>query len=329
MQAPATTAPATTTAVPSPAPSTAPLTGVDLAAAGLDPAILDRPVLAVKIENTVAARPQIGLEAADVVFEEIVEGGITRFLALFHSTVPDTVGPIRSARLVDVELLPAYRPILGYSGAREEVTAALQRAGLALVADDGLDPFYRDPDRPRSHDLFASGAGLYARGEGLAGVTPAPRSGEFAPEPPAGAATCAPAPCEDPGTQIDVVLSDVATASWRYDAAAGVYRRTQVPDGDGEDPAIGAANVVALGMQVGPGGCCDTSGSPFTATQVLGEGRAIILREGRWYEARWRKSAPQAQLQLLDPSGVPFVLAPGASWVHLAPVENLPPAPGG
>lgn len=312
---------------PEPTPArpsaTAPLTGTPV-----EPAVLDRPVLAVKIENTKAARPQAGLDRADVVFEELVEGGITRFIALFHSEVPEVVGPIRSARLVDAAILPAYRGILAYSGARAEVTDALLRAGIALLVDDGGDAFYRDRSRSRSHDLFATGEALYAKGAGKDNVAPAAPVWRFADDAPAGAVTC-PTATPDCGTAIDVRLSGVAIANWEYEPASGQYRRAQNGEptrvtGSGR---VGAANVVALGMAVGPGGCCDGAGSPFTRTDVVGEGRAIVLRDGKRYEARWSKGSPTDHLILTTNDGAPFPLKPGPTWVHLAPAENLPPAP--
>ncbi|PWG74405.1 DUF3048 domain-containing protein, partial [Enterococcus hirae] len=86
----------------------------------------DQPVVAVKIENTPSAYPLAGIEQADVVYEQIVEVGVTRFAALFHSQLPERVGPVRSARFVDVPLLQPWAPVLVYSGARGEVNDALR-----------------------------------------------------------------------------------------------------------------------------------------------------------------------------------------------------------
>ena len=107
-------------------------------------------MVSVKIENTPSARPQAGLDRADVVFEEIVEGGVTRFAALFHSDLPAEVGPVRSARLVDVPLLNPWHSILVYSGARGDVTDALRAADhIGLLADPGTGPiFSRRPTVP-------------------------------------------------------------------------------------------------------------------------------------------------------------------------------------
>lgn len=311
-------------AVPTPEPApavVAPLTGEPVD----DPAIATRPVLAVKIENSAAARPQAGLDEADIVYEEIVEGGLTRFIALFHSRVPEVVGPVRSARPEDVDVLPAYTPILAYSGARDDVTAALRASGLALLVDDGGDAFVRDPSRSRSHDLMGDGPRLLEKGGDLPNVAPATPVFTYAEEAPPGAAACSDggSGC---GTATTVRFSGAAATGWTYDPAEGVYRRTQ----DGEPSRvtgpgrIGAANVVVLGMHVGAGGCCDTAGTPFTETTIIGEGPAIVLRDGQRYDVTWRKPSARSHLQLLASDGRPLPLAPGPTWIHLAPEDRLP-----
>lgn len=318
--APTTAEAAAPTTAP-PAAAVAPLTGV----ATDDPSLADRPVLAVKIENSAAARPQAGLDVADVVYEEIVEGGITRFIALFHSRVPAVIGPVRSARPEDVEVLPAYAPILVYSGARDDVTASLRSSGMALITDDGSGVLTRDPGRARSHDLMGDGPALLEKGAALPGAEPARPVFTHDPEPPAGAVTCA-ADAPACGEELTVRFSGAAVTGWTYDAGAGVYRRSQngepsVVTGPGR---IGAANVVVLGMQVGTGGCCDAAGTPFTVTTVVGEGPAVVLRDGRRYDVTWRKTSPAAHLELLADGDTPLPLAPGATWIHLAPVDRLP-----
>ncbi|MBW3657648.1 MAG: DUF3048 domain-containing protein [Actinobacteria bacterium] len=310
---------ATTAPAPVPGP-VAPLTGeaVD------DPAVADRPVLAVKIENTAAARPQAGLDLADIVYEEIVEGGVTRFIALFQSEVPDVVGPVRSARPEDVAILPAYTPILAYSGARDEVTQMLRASGIVLLTDDGGDAFSRDPGRSRSHDLMGDGPRLYEKGDATAVGAATPVFARDA-TPPAGAVACD-AATPDCGTAATIRFSGAAVTGWTWDADAGVYRRDQ----DGEPSRvtgpgrIGAANVVVLGMHVGQGGCCDAAGTPFTETTILGDGAAVVLRDGRRYDVRWRKTAAGSHLELLAADGAPFPLAPGPTWIHLAPADRLP-----
>jgi hypothetical protein len=277
----------------------------------------DQPIVAVKIENTSAARPQAGLEAADLVFEQLVEGGLTRFAVLFHSELPTDVGPVRSARFVDIDILGSLGSALVYSGARQEVTDALwQQRLIALIADSGRPIFRRAPDRPGSHDLMADLEAALALAVTLPQVTPAPRFLEFGPAPDGGA----------PGTEVTIRLSGAARTGWQWDAEAAVYRRfqneqPQVVTGDGQ---VGAANVVAIGTDVGTGGCCDTAGNPFTVTRFTGDGPAVIWRDGLRFEARWVKPSATAHLSLTTTDGQPFPLAPGPTWFHLARPDAIP-----
>lgn len=306
------------TASPTPSPTpgvVAPLTGVEVHD---DPELLERPVLAVKIENTPAASPQAGLDAADVVFEENVEGGVTRFLALFHSHIPERAGPVRSARFVDTGVVRGFDAALVYSGARDEVDRALAAAGIELLTE-GDPGFARDPGRSAPHNLFADLRQLVDLAA-AAGVPPAEPTGwEWAGDAPSGG----------DGDEVEVAMSGAVRTQWRYDPAAGVYRRSQngtatTVTGSGE---IGAANVVVLASDVHTGGCCDSAGGAYVETDPVGEGRAVLLRDGRWYEGRWRKDAADAQYELTDPDGDPLVLAPGPTWIHLAPAAGLPDPP--
>ena len=138
---------------PSPAPVHCPLTGVETSRS----TDIARPPLAVKIENSVAARPQAGLEAADIVYEELAEGGITRFLVIFHCSDASSVGPVRSARLVDPDILQAFSPVLfGYSGANPIVDSKVRSTkGLTVISDDGK-AFHRERGRSAPHNLFTS-----------------------------------------------------------------------------------------------------------------------------------------------------------------------------
>ncbi len=318
---------------PSPSPSPSP-TPEDVAALtgepGAAPDVLERPAIAVKVENSSAARPQSGLDAADIVFEELTEGGITRFIAIFNSQLPERVGPVRSGRLIDAAVLPPFSPVLALSGARDEVVNAIRRGGIETLYDDGTDSLYfRDRTRRAPSNLYVAGTDLFEAAGPLA--PPATAAFSYAAAAPAGAAECDDddEDCEDPGAAIEVRMSRVAVAGWEYDSAEGLYRRSQNGQpfrvtGSGQ---VGAANVVVLGMVVGPGVCCDAAGNPLTRTDVVGSGRAIILRDGSWYEARWEKTSELEHIQLISAEGEPFTLKPGATWVHLAPRGNLPAAP--
>src|ERR1700683_1618819 len=128
---------------------------------------LTRPALSIKIENTPEARPQTGLDQADVVYEEVTEGGITRFMAVFNSQVPAVIGPIRSARAMDPDLFTPLGGIFAYSGADAPNVALVNAvAGVDVIADNGTTStgMYRDPTKGSPHNLYGQTALLFAKG---------------------------------------------------------------------------------------------------------------------------------------------------------------------
>ena len=285
--------------------------------------VLARPLLTVKVENSENARPQSGLDAADVVVEELVEGGITRFLVLFHGELPERAGPVRSARPVDVDLLSGLGPSgFAYSGARAEVEELLAAAPSIRVVE-GVDGFFRDDVRRAPHDLYVEPATVLdvvrARG-----ARPLVDIGwRFSEQVPDGALTCPAGAtgCADPGAAIVIEMSAAFRTGWTYDAPAGVYRRQQngrpfAVTGPGE---IGAANVVVLATRhyVGASGYDETDATTTGAP-------ALVLRDGRRYAARWEKPAAGDLLRILTPDGEPFPLKPGATWLHLPAAERMP-----
>jgi hypothetical protein len=312
-------------AEPEAAPLTerAPLTGV-LLEDDRGAVLGERPLLVVKVENSTQARPQAGLDRADVVFEELVEGGMTRFIALFHSDLPDVVGPVRSARPVDVALGSGFgQPVFAYSGARPAVQSLLRGSPL-IALEEGAPGFHRVPDRRSPHDLFVRSADVMEAGvERGAGPLVSP-GWAFDEDPPAGATTVtcdasSGTDCAAPGEGLQVPMSTSSRTGWSYDEAAGVYRRDQggepsVVTGEGR---IGAANVVVLATRHYTDGCCDSNGAPYAETSVTGEDVAIVLRDGVRYEAAWRKTSAEAPLELLGDDGEPFPLKPGPTWILL------------
>lgn len=298
---------------PSEPSQVAPLTGMPVD----DDVDLSRPAMAVKIENTSSARPQAGLDVADVVYEQLVEGGVTRFIALYHSQIPEVAGPVRSARLVDIDVLVPYRPMLVYSGARGDVTNALVSTGLiALLPDDGQPVFYRDPERSKSHDLFVRGEVAFEKGSTYDEVGTFESPFVFDEQPPRGGERV---------TRLDVRMSGFSETGWVWDENGDVFRRLQderpheIVDGQ-----IGAANVVVVLTDIGPGACCDTAGNPFVATRMTGGGPAVVLRDGRRYDARWNKDAVSEHLTIETPEGETFPFAPGPTWILLAPNNAIP-----
>jgi hypothetical protein len=286
-------------------PLTFPLTGMPTEALPVRPAML------VKVSNSPEARPQTGLEAADVVFEELTEGGVTRFLAVFHSQPPAVVGPVRSARPVDTALLSGFGyPGFAYSGARPEVRAMLVRAPAALLTE-GAPGFFRDDGRYASHpvaphDLFVELGPATDAAEG-AGAQPLGDIGWIFDE-------ARPPDTGSDATAIDIRMSDTSTTSWTFDAGESLYRREQngAPTVVTGTESIGAANVIVLDVRhyVGASG--------YPETDVVGEGPALVLRDGQRYAAWWAKPTATATLEVLAPDGeTPFPLRPGPTWIHL------------
>lgn len=295
-----------------------PFTGVRV-----DPAVLARPLLAVKVENSENARPQSGLESADIVFEELVEGGITRFMALFHSELPDEVGPVRSARPVDADLLSGFGPSgFAYSGARAEVQELLAATPSVRVVE-GVNGFFRDDVRRAPHNLYLD-AGEVLDVVTARGARPLVDIGwSFQEEVPAGGLTCpaSAASCADPGASIVIEMSAAFRSGWTYDPTAGVYRRDQNGRSfatTGRDE-IGAANVVVLATRhyVGASGYDETDATTSGAP-------ALVLRDGRRFAARWEKPTASDPLRILTPAGEAFPLRPGPTWVHLPPAARMP-----
>jgi hypothetical protein len=282
-----------------------------------------RPALLVKVSNSPEARPQTGLAEADVVFEEVVEGGATRFIAVLHSRVPEVLGPVRSARPVDVELISGFgRPGFAYSGARPEVRDMLSRAP-AVTLTEGGPGFFRDGGAYASH-AFAP-HNLFLRPQEVVeavaerGARPLGELGwVFDEEAPA------PSPDGDPegGRSVRIPMSTSSVTTWVYDEQAGGYHRQQ--DGTPMEVTgperVAAANVVVLDVRhyVGASG--------YPETEVLGSGPGLVLRDGQLHRVTWSKPTPTDPLVLRAPGReTAFPLKPGPTWIHLP--DELPQVP--
>ncbi|HUH06758.1 MAG TPA: DUF3048 domain-containing protein [Egibacteraceae bacterium] len=299
----------TPTPTPTPTPDTAPLTGLPVD----DPAVLERPVLAAKIDNAPKARPQVGLEVADVVIEELVEGGTTRFIALYHSVDPGQIGPVRSGREVDANLLPAFQPVLAISGAAAPVNRDFANAGLLVLSYDAGHPaFSNDPGRPRPHHVIGSTEALWAAAPDL---PPAALAWPF---------DAAAQPGGEEALEVALRFSPAASATWTWDASRREWLRAQgaEPHMTASGEQIAASTVIVPKIVVTQGTRVDSAGNPTANLQVVGDGEALILRDGQVFEARWSKAAPGEQFQWLTPSGAAFPLAPGRSWIELLPVSG-------
>lgn len=288
-----------------------PLTG--LSAPSSD-AISRRP-LAVKIENAPEARPQSGLNAADVVYETAVEGGLTRFTCIFQSTLPGLVGPVRSARLSDLWVVPQYRAIFAFSGASVAMDRAVTKAGLASISPDfgASAPFSRLSTRPSPHNYYLSTSAAYAVAEkrGMPVTTSVPRL-QFGSMP-----TTSP-----PIEEVQVPVTDATRVKWTYSPATDAYLRANngvahVDATSGKQ--VSARNVVVMWAKYTPVGA-DRLGAPTYDVEMGGKGRASVFRDGQRFDGTWEagRDAPP-HFTLAD--GTAIRLAAGNTWIEVVPLS--------
>ena len=311
------TAPASTTAAPI-AP-TWPLTGLPLT----DPATAAHPAVVVKMDNSPEARPQTAINQADDVFELRVEG-ITRYALVFHSATPDVVGPVRSARSSDIDLLAGLsRPLMAWSGGNPTVTGQVHGAeamGLLVDASKGANPpeYWRDNARQAPHNLYTSVPQLLAKfGQG---ATTPPQ----AMLPYAVAGTPLPATAGDaPGVLID--FGNHVQAQYVWDAERNGWDRFQVdqrhgfPDSATLDAAgvqVAPTNVVILSIDYG------TSEADARSPQAMtvGTGDGFVLTQGKVIAIKWARPVNTAAFTFTTPDGKPVGLTPGRTWVALPQV---------
>jgi hypothetical protein len=291
-------------------PPTCPLTGEAAPKGGVP----QRTALAVKVENTDDAYPLAGLEGADIVYEEIVEGGITRFIAIYHCGGAARVGPVRSARTTDPKILlqVAAHPMLGYSGAADKVAQGVDDAGI-IGMTEASDPaaFTRDDTRIAPHNLFTGTSALYR-----AAGRPARREG-----PPAPLFTYDDQP-QTPNKRVrsvDVSFSDASVASWTWRQG----RWVRLLDGalmvlEGGE-TLATDNVVIQQVVVTDSGIIDAAGYPSPEVTMTGTGKAWILRGGRLIVGRWERSDEGDLTIFRTRAGEEIHLAPGTTFVELVP----------
>jgi hypothetical protein len=298
--------PADTTPPAAPMPSSArlvsPFTGEPVNAPG--------PVLAVKIDNLASARPQTGLTTADIVYVVPVEGGLSRFLAVFSSHLPPVVGPVRSAREDDLELLRQFgRPAFAYSGAQPKLLPVVERARIVdLYA--GRAPasagYFRDPRRVAPHNLYARTSRLLAEAPGASRARDI--GFRFGPAPGGGRTT----------TSFSVSYP-AASFTFRWSARDGRWLVSMdgAPARAAEGGPLSAATVVIQYTRVRTSRFLEAGARPPYA-ESTGSGGGVVLRDGRAYTIGWSRLAADGGTTFTTTSGQVMTFARGPIWVVLA-----------
>jgi len=296
-----TTAPAAATTAPG--ATTAPLLGMGAP----DP----RPALVVKIDNAPNGRPQVGLNSADIVVEEGVEGGITRLAAIFQSQLPDTVGPVRSARTTDILIASSLNhPLFAWSGSNADFVKLIRQAPLTDVGVDVKGRAYRrDAKRPAPYNLFADPKALY---DGVSGAAPAP----FFTYRTAGEASTG-----DPVTKAHMEWKDkvVTLVDWAWDGASGTWKRTEnnTAHVDAAGAQVSPKNVVIQFATYHDTGYRDRSNTVVPEADLVGEGEAWLLSDGKIVKGHWKKASAAEATAYTDAAGAPLKLTPGQTWIEL------------
>jgi len=312
----ATSAPATTTTPPPPPPPPPPpvlwpLTGLE---SGPAP---PRPALAVKIENSFDARPQTGLNAADVVWEEVVEGGITRYVAVYHSNVPPEIGPVRSIRPMDPAIAAPLHGLFAFSGGQRQYIDAVAAAGLQVLSHDGgAAGFHRIRSRSAPHNVYADPNALFAQADPAHAAPPAPQFDYAAAGTEPTAVTGG-----TPAATVQLTLSRSSRPVWTWSQPDGRWVRAEgtTPAVEADGTPLRATNVVVLRVDVVATAAKDPAGNPVPETVMVGSGEALIATAGRTLPGRWTKNAVGDRLFLTGPDGNQVRLAAGNTWVELVP----------
>ena len=307
--------PTTTVATtPPPAPTFA-LTGLAVD----DKGKAARPALSVKVDNAPGAFPQAGLNDADIVTEELVEGDLTRLMATFESHDSPLVGPIRSARPVDADLLRELDGgIFAYSGAAAGEVAPVKDHSTAtlLSYDDNHEGFQRLRGRPAPHEVFASTADLYRVGTERGAQT----------TPPSPLFRYGAAGLGQPATNVVVPMSSQLIATWGWNATTRRYERNQGgrPDRLIDGSVVSTTNIVVLSVEIRGTGIFDAAHNEDPLVVVSGSGPAWVVRDGQVVSCQWQRPNYATPMRLVDANGADVNLQAGTTWLELLPRGRQP-----
>lgn len=264
------------------------------------------PVLAVKIDNAPEARPAKGLSAADLVYIEPVEGGVSRILAVFASRIPPVIGPVRSARETDLQLLPEFgQPTLAFSGAAPALLPLIAHSPVRdASADRAPSAYFRDSSRAAPHNMFVH-PGQLPEGANW----PATSRAQFGPAP-------------GGGLPNEHTVINYRAASMAFDWSAAVNHWLISLDGapaTSDNQRLEASTVVVQQVRVHRSTIRDVTGSPSPIADTLGHGHALVLRDGQAFQTTWSRVTLDQGTTYTTTSGQPVPFEPGQVWTVLAP----------
>jgi hypothetical protein len=276
------------------------------------------PVLVVKIDDTRYARPQVGLEFADVVYIEQVEGGTTRLAAIYSSTIPARVGPVRSARISDMELLAQYGHIaFAFSGAQKKLLPVIAAADLSDVGAMRRGPaFYEtDPNRNQPFAMFLNAQTLMASEREKETVIDSAKNvgWTFSDD------------LENDGFEVtDATMywpAQKYSARWDSTEARWLLSVNSIPDLSDRGNNLGPTTLVIQLVSITPSEYGDKFGGNTPFSQTVGTGKGYVLRDSTVIEATWYRPDALSPTTWSDATGAEIKFAPGQVWVALTDKE--------
>ena len=265
-------------------------------------------VLVAKMDNTEASRPQIGLPSADMVVEELVEGGLTRLAVFYYSHLPRRAGPIRSMRASDIKVVRPVHAAIVTSGAAGRTIARIRAAHIRFYGQ-GSKGMYRSARRPAPYNLFVRLRRLAAAAKRKPATPPDYFAWGPAKDLPRGHKV----------TRIRAQFSPVHSTNW-------VYRHGRYHNTDSNAPAWGqfpATNLLVLRVREGDAGYLDPAGNHVPETLLRGSGRALLFYHGRMVAATWHKGkARTSRIKLTTKSGRKLEVPAGHTWIELVPAHG-------
>ena len=318
-----TATPTARSVIPSPTPTPTrsgnlnPLTGLTVN----DRALIQRRPLLVRIGNDPQIRPQSGLDQADLVYEEIMDGWwVTRLTAVYLSRDPEVIGPIRSARLINLELAPQFDAALVHSGASDEIRWRISQSHIVDLDEYfHSTPYYYVEGNDWRGRLFTSGRELrkYLKEKGMEKAVPL-KGFFFSPE------GSPPPPGQTPAEDFVIPYPKNSAVEYRYDPSGFYLRFVQgQPHMDAvSGEQLKAANVIVQHAEHQKTDIVEDSLGTTSINIVLtGEGKIELFRDGVMIQGIWRRGEPREMTQYLNDKGEPLPLKPGNTWIEVVPTD--------
>ncbi|MGH3495943.1 MAG: DUF3048 domain-containing protein [Nocardioidaceae bacterium] len=265
------------------------------------------PIVIVKIDNTASSQPQIGLDKADLVTEELVEGGLTRLAVFYDSQIPSEVGPVRSMRASDVGIATPAHAVIVASGAAPKTVRVLSAAGIKTYTE-GAKGFQRSTNRAAPYNLMMKLPDLVST-----------MKDSSVPPPYLPFGTNADFHGTRKITRIAATFSGGHTTNWQWKAGKGWLRPGSFAQ-PGHD--FVPTNILILRVKVGNAGYVDPAGNPVPDTIFKGTGKAVLFHNGRLEQGTWNKHDLSSTLNLKAKDGSTMKVPAGKTWIELVPAKG-------